>query len=114
MRWEDIFEDNFLEWSAGEEDTLPPRCWNKKQRPLCGARCRSGLPCKAMAVMDRSQRPVNGRCRMHGGLTTGAKTPEGRKRIADACRSGMIKYWAQRARSVTRFKTSGEHNAAKA
>ncbi len=34
--------------------------------PRCGARCkRTGLPCKAPAM-------VNGRCRMHGGKSTGA------------------------------------------
>ena len=37
---------------------------------LCGARNRQGSPCKARAL-------TNGRCRCHGGLSTGAKTPEG-------------------------------------
>lgn len=40
----------------------------------CGARCkRSGQPCKARAL-------ANGRCRFHGGLSTGPKTPEGKAR----------------------------------
>jgi hypothetical protein len=38
---------------------------------LCGARTRQGRPCIATALR-------NGRCRVHGGLSTGAKTPEGR------------------------------------
>jgi hypothetical protein len=40
----------------------------------CGAKTRPGTPCR---------RPVmqNGRCRLHGGLSTGPKTPEGRHRI---------------------------------
>ena len=45
-------------------------------RPLnskrCGAYARStGLPCKAKAL-------PNGKCRNHGGLSTGPKTPEGK------------------------------------
>jgi hypothetical protein len=35
----------------------------------------------------KRERPVNGRCRMHGGLSTGPKTPEGRQRIAESNRS---------------------------
>ena len=53
----------------------------KRFRPLCGARTRKGTPCKAPAVWDKARdRPVNGRCRMHGGLSTGPKTLEGRLR----------------------------------
>ena len=44
---------------------------------LCGARTRKGTPCQRRAY-------GNGRCRNHGGLSTGPKTPEGRERIADA------------------------------
>ena len=60
----------------------------KSERPRCGARCRDGSPCKAPAVWDRRlDRPANGRCRMHGGLSTGPKTEEGRQRIAESNRS---------------------------
>ncbi len=38
--------------------------------PRCGAKTRKGTPCKAPAM-------ANGRCRMHGGLSTGA--PKGNK-----------------------------------
>ena len=38
--------------------------------PRCGARCRSGLPCKGPAM-------AAGRCRMHGGASTGPKTATG-------------------------------------
>lgn len=37
----------------------------------CGAKTRSGHPCKNPAVRSKA------RCRMHGGRSTGAKTPEG-------------------------------------
>ena len=53
----------------------------KSERPRCGAKTRKGAPCKAPAVWDREHdRPRNGRCRMHGGLSTGPKTIEGRLR----------------------------------
>ncbi len=59
------------------------REWNtpKRERPRCGARCRDGHSCRAPAVWDKeNNRPRNGRCRMHGGLSTGPKTLEGKLR----------------------------------
>ena len=51
--------------------------------PRCGAHARStGEPCRAKAL-------PNGRCRNHGGLSTGPKTPEGRKAISQASRQRM-------------------------
>ena len=39
--------------------------------PRCGARTkRTGRPCRGPAMR-------NGRCRLHGGLSTGPRTPEG-------------------------------------
>jgi hypothetical protein len=44
----------------------------KPRKPRCGARRKTdGEPCEARAL-------ENGRCRHHGGLSTGPKTPEGR------------------------------------
>lgn len=49
-----------------------------RNRPLhnerCGARTRKGTPCQCKALR-------NGRCKLHGGLSTGAKTPEGRRKV---------------------------------
>jgi hypothetical protein len=45
--------------------------------PRCGAKNRAGCPCRAPAMK-------NGRCRMHGGKSTGPKTAEGRARISAA------------------------------
>jgi len=48
-------------------------------RPHCGAKTRAGGRCRATPVWDKANnRPRNGRCRMHGGLSTGPRTPEGR------------------------------------
>jgi hypothetical protein len=60
----------------------------KRERLRCGARCRDGSPCQAPTVWNKGlDRPVNGRCRMHGGLSTGPNTEEGRRRIAESNRS---------------------------
>jgi hypothetical protein len=42
--------------------------------PRCGAMNRQGSPCQCPAMR-------NGRCRLHGGLSTGPRTPEGLQRI---------------------------------
>lgn len=60
----------------------------KRERPGCGAKCRDGTDCEAPPVSDgRLDRAVNGRCRMHGGLSTGPKTEEGRRRVAESNRA---------------------------
>lgn len=52
----------------------------RRDRPTCGARTRAGGEC-AMRV-----EPGKHRCRLHGGLSTGPRTAEGRERIAAAQR----------------------------
>jgi len=59
----------------------------KSQRPACGAKTRAGGRCKAKPVWDReNDRPRNGKCRLHGGLSTGPKTEAGKRRVAEAAR----------------------------
>ena len=36
----------------------------------CGAKTRKGTPCQCKAM-------ANGRCKLHGGMCTGPRTPEG-------------------------------------
>ena len=43
----------------------------------CGAKNRRGVPCQCPAMR-------NGRCWLHGGLSTGPRTPEGMERIRKA------------------------------
>src|SRR4051812_47648885 len=45
--------------------------------PRCGAKTRRRTPCMCPAM-------ANGRCRLHGGLSTGPKTAEGIERIRRA------------------------------
>ena len=49
----------------------PPRSY---EWAICGAKTRSGGLCKRHDIQ------INGRCRLHGGLSTGPKTVEGKKR----------------------------------
>jgi hypothetical protein len=45
--------------------------------PRCGARTKTGMPCKAPAM-------ACGKCRMHGGASTGPRTSQGLERIRKA------------------------------
>ncbi len=66
-----------------------------RQKVKCGAYARStGHPCQAKAL-------TNGRCKNHGGLSTGPKTPEGRQAIAAATRQRMAS--GQRKRVLEGF-----------
>jgi hypothetical protein len=47
-------------------------------RSRCGAKTRQGTPCSSHPVTART------RCRMHGGASTGPRTPEGLERIRAA------------------------------
>ena len=60
-------------------------------RVICGAKTRKGTPCRAKSEPGRR------RCRFHGGRSTGAKTPEGRARIAEAQRRRWARWRAERA-----------------
>jgi hypothetical protein len=71
-------------WGLSQMPGMPARSF-----PRCGARARSRghEPCRAPPVLDpRTRRPRNGRCKLHGGLSTGPRTAEGRARIAEAQR----------------------------
>ena len=49
------------------------------QTPIrCGAKTRSGVPCAKFPIEGKRQ------CRLHGGLSTGPKTPAGRAAISAA------------------------------
>jgi len=50
---------------------------NPMNAPRCGAKTRKGAPCRAPAM-------ANSRCRMHGGKSTGPRTPEGLERSRKA------------------------------
>lgn len=47
---------------------------------ICGAISRDGKICTNEPVKDDQGEVVNGRCKLHGGMNTGPKTEEGKKR----------------------------------
>lgn len=65
--------------------------------PRCGARCkRTGLSCRGAAM-------PNGRCRMHGGSSTGARTAAGLER----CRVSSWKHGGRDAAARARARQRG-------
>jgi hypothetical protein len=64
--------DRMLERLDAEKVTSKRIYRSKRSRQRCGAFARStGKPCRMKAL-------ANGRCRLHGGLSTGPKTAEGK------------------------------------
>ena len=62
-------------------DVTHARVKGLHRKPRCLAHARStGLPCQAAAM-------TNGRCRNHGGLASGPRTPAGRAKASDALRA---------------------------
>ena len=57
----------------------------RKQRGTCNAKTRRDTLCQASPVWNKvTDKPKNGRCRLHGGLSTGARTEAGRQAIRDS------------------------------
>ncbi|EOH3199811.1 TPA: HGGxSTG domain-containing protein [Klebsiella pneumoniae] len=56
----------------------------------CRATTRKGTPCKMTALY------ASGRCKLHCGMSTGAKTPEGKARQLEGFRR-----WLERKRQAT-------------
>src|SRR5215467_7622171 len=76
----------------------------KNELPLCGARCRDGHPCQARATRDVETGCFvrNGRCRLHGGLSTGPRTVEGKRRVGEAAHQR-----AQRKKALRELPAGG-------
>ena len=60
-----------------------------RQKRHCSARTRRGTPCQCKAIETKRGA---WRCRLHGGLSSGPKTPEGRDRIRAATRLRWERY----------------------
>ena len=69
--------------AVGEKSAPNKAVQTKRVGNRCGAYARStGSPCEAKAM-------TNGRCKNHGGMSTGPKTSQGRQAIAQATRQRM-------------------------
>lgn len=60
------------------------------RRVRCGAKTRKGTPCRMKSE------PGKRRCKFHGGKSTGARTSEGKARIAEAQRRRWSEWRAKR------------------
>jgi transcriptional regulator with XRE-family HTH domain len=77
--------------------TVPSVVARRQPSSPCGARTRSGAPCRRSGL-------DNGRCPNHGGLSSGPKSIAGRQRIAEAQR----RRWAEWRLSAQHDQTNGE------
>ncbi len=78
---------------------------NKRSDRTCGAKTRKGTPCQMRPV------PWGNRCRLHGGFSTGPKTPAGRERIAEAQRRRWQRWREEKVRNVGKAAGAGPRNA---
>ena len=67
----------------------PQRMAQMNETPRCGARTRSGRPCRCPAM-------PNGKCRIHGGLSPGAPRGEANGNYRDG-------YWTREAVEERKF-----------
>jgi hypothetical protein len=66
---------------------------NRRLGTTCGAYARTtGLPCRAKLLL------AGGRCRLHGGMSTGPRTSLGKERAIQALRKGWTR-WDLRRRN---------------
>lgn len=63
---------------------------------ICGARKKTGERCRSKDLHR------GGKCKFHGGLSTGARTPEGKARAIAAMQTGHAKWLSERYAQRTR------------
>lgn len=61
-----------------------------KLKKICGAMNRRGLPCQCKLLLK------GGKCKFHGGMSTGAKTSEGKEKSIAALRAGWLHWRAKK------------------
>lgn len=72
-------------WAAGRRKTQPPRLPEIPADLVgmtCSAKTRAGTPCKLTSIYD------SGRCKLHGGMSTGPKSAAGRRQSAENGKKG--------------------------
>ncbi|MGE8943328.1 HGGxSTG domain-containing protein [Leptospira interrogans] len=80
--------------SAAATNTGPSAEPNRAVPHRCGARTRAGHPCQRKGLGR------GGRCPNHGGLSSGARTEEGRARISRAQKQRWRKWRAKHQRNT--------------
>lgn len=78
--WRRAYCRQAAEWRVVHGDTIPPPIWPiipvDLTGFLCGARTRAGTACKRPGMFP------SGRCRLHGGRSTGPRTAAGKAKSA--------------------------------
>ncbi|MCZ6895520.1 MAG: HGGxSTG domain-containing protein [Gammaproteobacteria bacterium] len=69
----------------------------RRSKLPCGAKTRAGPPCKRMALR-------NGRCRNHGGLSTGPRSPEGMAKSLAALQAGWRRWYESKRRQSKGYR----------
>jgi len=77
-----VVVSNVIETMAGRPRTRYARL----NGLICGAKTRRGTPCQCKALLR------GGKCKFHGGMSTGAKTPQGKARQL----AGFYRWLAQK------------------
>ena len=67
----------------------------KKLRKICGAKNRKGLPCQCKLLLK------GGKCKFHGGMSTGPRTEEGKKKSIETLRAGWLKWQSEIIKKVS-------------
>ncbi len=81
-----------------QKTTPTPKLPCKKRK--CLAKTRRGTPCQAPVVKGRT------RCRRHGGMSTGPRTPEGKQHAREALERGLARWRARRAIRLCQTRTT--------
>ena len=81
-----LFRKWWAQASAAESaGKYVPRCPRYLRGLSCGAIKKNGQPCGMTTLM------ANGRCKFHGGASTGPRTAEGRARALENLKLGRLK-----------------------
>jgi hypothetical protein len=75
---------------------------NPANAPRCGAKTRTGGSCLAPAM--KNSRGIHTRCRLHGGASTGPRTPEGLQR----CKMARWVHGERSAEAILERKLTSE------
>lgn len=81
QKWIAYWRSVYAAWDTRRNDHAPFPDELRDMR--CGAKTRSGTPCRMKALYS------NGRCKLHGGLSTGPKTEAGKARAAQNWRGAQ-------------------------
>lgn len=80
-----------------ERGDFPPQCRDM----ACGAQTRAGTPCKRRDLYR------SGRCKLHGGLSTGPRTAKGKRRSARNGKRGSAGKPHERVKNADDLGKSG-------